>query len=92
MTDYLGIFAAAFVGAVVGAVWARGSSSADLARLNHKLSRIAAGLKIDLAPALPEHVVELVRSGRKIDAIKELRTLNPGLGLKEAKDQVDLVE
>jgi Ribosomal protein L7/L12 C-terminal domain len=41
---------------------------------------------------LPEpepEVVILVEQGRKIQAIKRYRELNPGTGLKEAKDVID---
>jgi ribosomal protein L7/L12 len=34
-------------------------------------------------------VAALVERGRKIQAIKRYRQLNPGIGLKEAKDVID---
>jgi hypothetical protein len=42
--------------------------------------------------ALPEaapEVVILVEQGRKIQAIKRYRKLNPGIGLKQGKDVID---
>jgi hypothetical protein len=40
-------------------------------------------------PLLPPEVVVLVEQGRKITAIARYRELNPGVGLKEAKDVID---
>jgi ribosomal protein L7/L12 len=40
-------------------------------------------------PGLAPEVVILVNQGRKIQAIKRYRELNPGIGLKEAKDVID---
>ncbi len=40
---------------------------------------------------IPPDIEALVRERRKIDAIKELRQ-RTGLGLKEAKDRIDLLE
>jgi len=37
-------------------------------------------------------VVDLVRRGRKIEAIKLYRELNPGMDLKQAKDAVEQIE
>lgn len=42
-----------------------------------------------LAAGVPEEVVHLVQQGKEIQAIKQYRTLNPGTGLKEAKDIID---
>ena len=38
--------------------------------------------------AMPETVLTYLRSGRKIDAIKELRA-STGMGLKDAKEAVE---
>ncbi len=43
----------------------------------------------DAAPGLTPEVVILVDQGRKIQAIKRYRQLNPGTGLKAAKDVID---
>jgi hypothetical protein len=40
-------------------------------------------------PVPTPEVAALVERGRKIQAIKRYRVLNPGIGLKEAKDVVD---
>jgi hypothetical protein len=37
---------------------------------------------------VPDYIVQLARSGKKIQAIKELREVS-GMGLKEAKDIID---
>jgi hypothetical protein len=39
--------------------------------------------------ALPPEVLLLAEQGRKIEAIKRYRQLNPGTGLREAKQAVD---
>ena len=39
----------------------------------------------------PEELIEIIRSGRKIEAIKRLREAD-GIGLKEAKEQVEQLE
>jgi ribosomal protein L7/L12 len=40
-------------------------------------------------PVTTPEVAALVERGRKIQAIKRYRELNPGIGLKEAKDVID---
>ena len=40
---------------------------------------------------IPDDVVELVRQGKKIQAIKRYRKLNSDLGLKQAKEHIDLI-
>lgn len=42
-------------------------------------------------PALPPDVMAALQRGNKIEAIKLLRK-HTGLGLKEAKDQIDAIE
>jgi ribosomal protein L7/L12 len=46
---------------------------------------------IELAGQGTEHILALLREGRKIEAIKELRE-QTGLGLKESKDEIDRLE
>jgi len=41
------------------------------------------------APGAGQDVLTLVRQGRKIEAIKRYRALNPGIGLREAKHVID---
>jgi hypothetical protein len=40
-------------------------------------------------PGAEEDVAALVHQGRKIEAIKRYRQLNPGVGLREAKQVID---
>jgi hypothetical protein len=40
-------------------------------------------------PGAGRDVLTLVRQGRKIEAIKRYRQLNPGIGLREAKHVID---
>lgn len=41
--------------------------------------------------AVPEDIVHLVLQDKKIQAIKRYRELNPGVGLKQAKDLIDSI-
>lgn len=69
----------------------RGSSSGELARLrgvDRKLDLICSNLGIDPNQGIDKQLVDLVRSGQKIDAIKLYR-LQTGVGLKEAKDYIE---
>ena len=50
-----------------------------------------AGLKYDPYKNLPRELVEAVRSGRKIEAIKRYREAS-AVGLKEAKDFIEEVQ
>jgi hypothetical protein len=43
----------------------------------------------EAAPVPDAEVLILVNQGRKIHAIKRYRQLNPGIGLKQAKDVID---
>ncbi len=45
-----------------------------------------------LTGAAPTDVMDLLRRGRKIDAIKLYREQNPGTDLKHAKDAVEQIE
>jgi ribosomal protein L7/L12 len=47
------------------------------------------GLEGQYKALLEARVRELARSGHKIEAIKLLREMNPSIGLKEAKDDVE---
>lgn len=66
--------------------------------VSRKLDRIAAAVGVAPEPAsfpttasASPTVVQLIRAGRKIEAIKVYREEN-GVGLKEAKDAVDALE
>lgn len=68
---------AAIGAAVVFVLWSRRGERTDTRRL-----------RAGDAPPTEERVDELLRAGRKIEAIKEYRLLH-GVGLKEAKDAVE---
>jgi acyl carrier protein phosphodiesterase len=84
------------IGAIAGAIGARkafGERNAHgpaLARVEAKLDAILKheGIRFDPYADAPLAVVEALRLGRKIDAIKEYR-MATGAGLKEAKDYVE---
>lgn len=61
-----------------------------LNRLEHKLDLVLAKLGVEepVDDVVDEQLDELLRRGKKIQAIKRYRELT-GLGLKEAKDEVD---
>lgn len=61
-----------------------------LFRIEAKLDAILKQLEIKFELTDMERVKELALQGRKIEAIKELRAANPQMGLKEAKEMVDL--
>lgn len=65
-----------------------GDASARLSAVDRKLDLILENLGIDPNQGLDKQIADLVREGRKIEAIKLYRT-QTGLGLKEAKDYVD---
>jgi hypothetical protein len=44
-----------------------------------------------LPPDIPGEVIDLVRQGKKIQAIKRYRQLISGVGLKDAKDIIDQI-
>jgi hypothetical protein len=46
---------------------------------------------LQLPGDIPHDVVDLIRQGMKIQAIKRYRQLNHGVGLKEAKDIIDRI-
>jgi hypothetical protein len=66
---------------------------ATLSRIEAKLDLLLkqAGLEYDPYKDAPASVVEAVRRGRKIEAIKCYRKLNP-VSLKEAKEYVEGVQ
>ena len=90
------LWASALVGGVVGGLFVGFGvirtvvrQSEKVSRLERRVSSMAAKLNLDLTPKLPRDVVELARSGKKLLAIKQLRTVQPELGLAEAKALVD---
>jgi len=65
-----------------------GNATARLLAIDRKLDLILTNLGIDPNQGLDKQISDLVRSGRKIEAIKLYRE-QTGVGLKEAKDYVE---
>ena len=77
------------------------ADSERVARLEKKLDALLsqAGLEPNVfaagslrASTVSPDVLDLIRRGRKIEAIKLYRELNAGVGLKQAKDAVEQME
>lgn len=70
-----------------------GQSEERLFRLERKLDRILdhLGIERDTAAEQAEELEDLIRSGKKINAIKLYRD-RTGLDLKESKDAVEQIE
>jgi ribosomal protein L7/L12 len=64
-----------------------------ISRLDAKLDLLLkqAGLEFDPYKNVPSSVIDAVRRGNKIEAIKNYRTAT-GVGLKEAKDAVEEIQ
>ncbi len=71
-----------------------------LNELETRIDRICHALGIDPVriggrasdvSSIPPHILDEVRSGRKIQAIKEYREMT-GIGLREAKDAIEAIE
>jgi len=67
-----------------------GSQTVDLRlqRVEKKLDAIISHLGVVINPGVDPQLIELVRAGKKIEAIKLYRE-STGVGLKEAKDFVE---
>ena len=67
-----------------------GSQAVDLRlqRVERKLDAIISHLGVVMNPGVDPQLLELVRAGKKIEAIKFYRQ-STGVGLKEAKDFVE---
>ena len=67
-----------------------GSQAVDmrLQRVERKLDAIISHLGVVMNPGVDPQLLELVREGKKIEAIKLYRE-SSGVGLKEAKDFVE---
>jgi ribosomal protein L7/L12 len=87
---------------VVGAVFVMGLAlaRASAARQSRALSRLEAkvdallkheGVRFDPYSGAPSQVLDALKRGEKINAIKEYRLVT-GVGLKEAKDFVEEIE
>jgi hypothetical protein len=81
----VGILALVFV-----SLFARGgtSAAARLRPIDRKLDLVLARLGIDPYEGIDKRLVDMVRSGQKIEAIKLYRE-QTGCGLKEAKEYVE---
>jgi large subunit ribosomal protein L7/L12 len=77
----------------------REATGVDLQRAKDEVERIEANKRtgarneprlemLATTSAVPEDILEIARSGNKIEAIKQLRE-RTGLGLKESKDLID---
>ena len=64
------------------------ANGSNNSRLERKVDLILKHLGIDPNPGVDEKVLELMRAGQKIEAIKLYRE-QTGVGLKEAKDYVE---
>ena len=65
-----------------------GDNSRHLKRVERKVDLLLAHLKIDPFSDLNQEILELMRSGQKIEAIRRYRE-QTGISLKEAKDYVE---
>lgn len=90
MNEY--VIIAFLIGIALGYVSRRGSSSNEATnrRMERKLDLLLekAGVSYDPLKNLPDVVINYIRAGRDIDAIKEYRR-STGVDLKEAKDTID---
>jgi hypothetical protein len=66
-----------------------GGEYGQIARVEQKLDLILKHLGLEFRVEAPARVQELALMGRKVEAIKVLREMNPWMGLKEAKDYVE---
>ena len=75
---------------VVGSSWTSGGSSNGrrLRRIERKIDLILKHLGLDPDQGVNQQVMELVKAGQKIQAIKLYRE-QTGAGLKEAKEYVE---
>jgi Ribosomal protein L7/L12 C-terminal domain len=86
----LGLILLAGIGARLNGIRSR---IAVLSRMEAKLDLLLkqANIKFDPYASVPLDIVQALRAGRKIEAIKLYRQAS-GVGLKEAKDYVEEVE
>ena len=77
---------------VVGSSWSAGTGGSNsgrrLRRIERKVDLILKHLGLDLDQDVSPQVMELVKAGQKIQAIKLYRE-QTGAGLKEAKEYVE---
>ncbi len=69
--------------------WTSGrDNSVHLTRIERKVDLLLTHLKIDPTQGVNQEILELLRSGQKIEAIKRYRE-QTGSGLRETKDYVE---
>jgi hypothetical protein len=84
-----GLLVAILVILVLSMLFRGGASEPSrLPAIDRKLNLILANLGIDPYEGMDQQIVELLRSGQKIQAIKLYRE-QTGAGLKESKDYVE---
>lgn len=85
-----GVFAAIVLAAVFIRIAGLEKRLRDLSRLEAKLDALLkhSGIQFDPYGDVPLPVVDALRRGKKIEAIKHYRAAT-GVGLKEAKDYVE---
>lgn len=87
---YAGVFDASWTYFLLSGVWlVLAACLVPQARQYGRRERLGFDLAL---PAAGQDVHTLLRQGRKIEAIKRYRELNPGIGLREAKHVVDGLE
>ncbi|MFL5244764.1 MAG: hypothetical protein ACJ8FY_21900 [Gemmataceae bacterium] len=69
----------------------QGRAQDRLARLERKLDALLKASGIDLSAQMPSQITELLRQGKKIEAIKLYRE-STGAGLAEAKNRIEEIE
>lgn len=87
----VGLIVSAFLAFAIGARMRSGEHDARaLSRLEAKLDALLAheGIRFDPYADAPPGVLEALRRGKKIEAIKEYRAAT-GAGLKDAKEYVE---
>jgi hypothetical protein len=86
----LGLVVAVIAAAIILRPASRERDARTLSRLERKLDALLKhqGVQFDPYSDLPEPVLDALRRGKKIEAIKEYRAAT-GAGLKDAKDFVE---
>lgn len=89
MSETIAAAASGFsAGILIVAIFMLGKTGATVGRLERKLDALIKHTGVDVASHTNQEVAELVKAGRKIEAIKLYRELT-GAGLAEAKEAVE---
>jgi ribosomal protein L7/L12 len=78
-------------GLLVVVVWQIGRASATASRVERKLDELLIHSGMDWTAIAGREVLDLVRAGRKIEAIKHYREMT-GAGLAEAKVAIERMQ